>query len=93
MTGVGKLGDEPAYDDPAELAADAAAARAAGIHDLAIFCLDGLVGRANAGQWTQAVANAAPRKPPMTRRALGMRFGAATARHIAVAALMGSGTT
>ena len=82
VTGVGKLGDEPSYERPEELARDAAAARAAGVEDLAIFCLEGLVGRPDAGAWIQAVAQAAPRAPQMTPRAMLALAGGRGARSL-----------
>ena len=50
VTGVGKLGDEPTYEHPDALAADVSAALAAGIDDVALFCLEGLLGRSDAGR-------------------------------------------
>jgi hypothetical protein len=80
VTGVGKLGDEPAYTRPDQLARDASAARAAGVHDLAIFCLEGLVGRENAGAWLAAVRDAPPITPRMTPMTLLARLGACATR-------------
>lgn len=82
ITGIGKLGDEPIYDSADELARDASAARAAGIDDIAIFCLEGLVGREDAGAWVEAVAHAPARAPEMTILANSLRFGAAAARFV-----------
>ncbi|MSP63885.1 MAG: hypothetical protein EXR72_26770, partial [Myxococcales bacterium] len=45
LTGSGKLGDEPAYQEPRELALDAAAARAAGVGEVSLFCLEGILAR------------------------------------------------
>jgi len=80
VTGTGKLGDEPVYPSPEGLAKDASAARAAGIDDLAIFCLEGLVGRTDAGQWVDAVAQAPAKAPPMTPRARVARAAGYTMR-------------
>lgn len=82
VTGIGKLGDEPIYEHPLALAQDVSAARAAGIEDIAIFCLEGLVGRADAGQWVEAIASAQPQAPEMTWRANGVRFGGLLGRQL-----------
>ena len=91
VTGIGKLGDEPVYTRPEELGLDASAARAAGVEDLAIFCLEGLVGREDAGAWIDAVAKAPPITPPMTVRARAARLGTAGVR-MAVKKALGAGT-
>ena len=63
VTGVGKLGDEPVYTDPAQLGLDASAARAAGIEDLGIFCLEGVLAQPAPEAWLEAVAHAVARAP------------------------------
>lgn len=80
VTGIGKLGDEPAYTRPDQLARDASAARAAGIHDLAIFCLEGLIGREDAGRWVTAFRDAPPVAPRMTPMTAAARLGASVGR-------------
>lgn len=80
LTGTGVLGDEPVYEDPAALAFDVSAARAAGIEDIAIFCLEGLVGREDAGHWIESVTRARPMVPPQTMRAHLVRQGGAMLR-------------
>ncbi len=80
VTGVGKLGDEPVYTRPAQLGLDAAAARAAGVQDLALFCWEGLVGREDAGAWLEAMALTPALTPPMTPKARALRVGGALAR-------------
>ncbi len=54
LVSAGKLEDEKAYRCPDELAQDAAIARAAGIDDLALFCLEGVLHRGNPESWLQA---------------------------------------
>lgn len=75
VTGVGKLGDEPVYASAQALALDVSAAKAAGIDDIAIFCLEGLVGREDAGAWVKTLTQAPALKPPMTIKASGVRLG------------------
>lgn len=75
VTGVGKLKDEPVYASASALALDVSAAKAAGIDDIAIFCLEGLVGREDAGHWVQTMTQAQALAPPMTARANGVRLG------------------
>jgi len=52
--GVGKLGDEPVFDRAEELKRDVEVARAAGIDDLALFSLEGVIGRRDPEQWLRA---------------------------------------
>ncbi len=49
--GSGAFGDEPTYRSPAELADDVAVARAAGVDDLALFDLGGVLRRPPAEAW------------------------------------------
>lgn len=53
--GAGAFGDEPAYRDPSELARDVALARAAGIDELSVFDLGGMVRRGPIEQWLDAM--------------------------------------
>ncbi len=69
------FGDEPVYRSPAELADDVAIARAAGIDDLALFELGGVLRRApsrrgsEAFTVTPAAASVPEPHPPITRDA------------------------
>ncbi|MFT3771914.1 MAG: hypothetical protein QM820_41430 [Minicystis sp.] len=69
--GVGAFGDEPVYRSPAELADDVAVARAAGIDDLALFELGGVLRRPPAEGWMEAFTGtpAAASVPAPTLRA------------------------
>jgi hypothetical protein len=58
----GALGDERGYRDPAELADDVAVARAAGVDALALYGLDGILGRPPLEAWLDTFAGAPP--PP-----------------------------
>ncbi len=64
IVGHGKLGDEPSYETPEELARDAAAARAAGVAEIGLFCLEGLLGRPNPEAWLQALTEPTSVPPP-----------------------------
>lgn len=69
--GVGAFGDEPVYRSPAELADDVAVARAAGVDDLALFELGGVLRRLPAEPWMEAftATPAARALPDLTLRA------------------------
>ncbi len=54
--GAGALGDEPVYRTPKELAEDVAQARAAGIEDLSLFDLAGVLSRESPEAWLDAFA-------------------------------------
>jgi hypothetical protein len=71
--GTGAFGDEPTYRSPAELADDVAVARGAGVDDLALFDLGGVLRRPPAEAWLEAFtaidAGAPPPGPMLTGRA------------------------
>jgi hypothetical protein len=80
--GVGALGDERTYRDAAELAQDVAVARAAGVEDLALFDLAGVVARPPVAAWLDALTETEPAAAPP----------AATARaHLVAAGLFVTG--
>ena len=64
----GKLGDEPVYSRPAELAAEVAAVTAAGVTDLTLYSLEGVLASATPGAWLDALGTA-PRRPRSTTAA------------------------
>jgi hypothetical protein len=66
LTGVGVLGSEPHYVGPAELAPDVAALKAAGVDDLAIYNLEGILDSGNPEAWFEMVLNTPPAVPPPT---------------------------
>ncbi len=68
VVGKGKLGDEPAYADPAELGRDVAAARAAGVSEVALFCLEGLLAAPSPEAWLRALVEPEAQAPPATVR-------------------------
>jgi hypothetical protein len=68
--GRGSLGDEPTYRDVSELAEDVAIARAAGVDDLGLFSLCGVLARPRAEAWLDAFVHTPPADVlPRTRRA------------------------
>lgn len=77
--GVGALGDEPVYRSPDELREDVAVAVAAGVEDLALFDLGGVLARPPAEAWLEAFVAPplAARLPRATPRALGVAAAAA----------------
>lgn len=62
VVSTGALGDEPVYRDPSELSADVAAVLAAGIRDIALFDLAGVLSRGPATAWLSAFTRT-PRTP------------------------------
>lgn len=68
--GPGALGDERTYRDPGELAEDVAIARAAGVDDLALFDLAGVLARPPIEPWLAALTETEPGAvPPPSARA------------------------
>jgi len=75
VVGGGALGDERAYRSPRELAEDVAVAGAAGIEEIALYALDGVLARPPRELWLDALSAApAPaaemRATPRSRAAL-----------------------
>ena len=68
--------------DAETLAADVAVARAASIDDIAIFCLEGVLARAEPGRWIDAAINVAPYRPRPTVRAGLIRTGGGLVRSL-----------
>lgn len=58
--GTGAFGDEPVYRSPAELARDVAIARAAGVDDLTLFDLGGVLARGPQEAWLDAFVETEP---------------------------------
>lgn len=63
VVGMGKQGRERSYGGPAELQRDVASARAAGIDDIALFGLDGVLAHREPETWLDALTRTAPRPP------------------------------
>jgi hypothetical protein len=70
--GPGALGDERTYDSPEHLADDVALVRAAGIDDITLFELAGILDRPPPERWLDALRHTAPALavPHRSRRAL-----------------------
>ncbi|MEW5784928.1 MAG: hypothetical protein AB1767_07630 [Bacillota bacterium] len=68
-TGTGKLGTEPYYKHPVEMLPDVEAALAAGIDDLAVFCLEGILKHVQPEQWFEMIAAARPAVPRRSGKA------------------------
>lgn len=68
LAGPGKLGDEPVLSDPLDLARDVGMATAAGIQDLALFSLDGVLARSAPEAWLRAFTEAGPVYPGKVAR-------------------------
>lgn len=66
LTGIGVLGDEPFYASPKELEPDVAAARAAGLDDLALYNLEGILQSSDPAGWLVMLRDTGPAIPPET---------------------------
>ena len=62
-TTTGKLGSEPYYRAPAEMLPDVEAALAAGIADIAVFCLEGILKSPQPEAWFEMIRGAVPVVP------------------------------
>jgi hypothetical protein len=76
--GVGAFGNEPVYRSVGELADDVAIARAAGVDDLTLFDLGGVLGRPDPEAWLDAFTETPPasRVPPKGLRVRAILGGA-----------------
>ncbi len=73
LTGVGVLGDEPHYAGPSQLASDIAVAKAAGIDDIAVFNLEGILHSPDPAAWFQVAIDTPPQVPRRTAWAASER--------------------
>ncbi|MDD5448563.1 MAG: hypothetical protein PHO53_05300 [Actinomycetota bacterium] len=64
VTGTGVLGNEPAFSSPLELVSDVETALSAGIRDITIYSLEGIISRGEPEIWFKALENVEPRVPP-----------------------------
>lgn len=72
VTGSGVLGEEPAFEDPSELAVGVSAALAAGIRDISIYSLSGTLAGGRPDDWFEAVRSAGPEMPERPARIAGL---------------------
>lgn len=85
VVGGGALGDEVPYRDPAELGDDVAIARAAGVDDLSLFGLTGVLSRSPSPErWLDVFAHteAAVKTPAPTPRTRAVELGVTLAGHL-----------
>jgi hypothetical protein len=64
LTATGKLGDEPFYPHPSAMRPDVAALKAAGIKDVALFNLEGILASPRPEAWWDMVLETPPEIPP-----------------------------
>lgn len=68
LTGAGVLEDEPTFRMPEELIVGVQAALAAGVRDITVYSLEGVLGRRNPGAWFTALRGAEPRVPERSEK-------------------------
>jgi hypothetical protein len=68
LTGGGVLQDEPVFEMPSELVTGLKAALAAGIRDVSIYSLEGVISRKDQRQWFEALRSAKPEVPEKSRK-------------------------
>lgn len=73
VTYVGKLEDEPYYETPRELLPDMQAAKAAGVEDITIYNLEGILRSARPEEWFETLLSAEPKEPGHSVRAEALR--------------------
>lgn len=74
VTYKGKLGNEPYYKSPDEMKLDISAAKAAGINDIAIYNLEGILKYKNPSEWFKMILSTKPKKPKFSLKANILRF-------------------
>jgi hypothetical protein len=68
LTGGGVLEDEPIFGSPAQLLIGLQAALAAGIRDVSIYSLEGILTREDPQKWFEVVRAAEPKVPERSRK-------------------------
>lgn len=79
VTGTGVFENEPVFKEPEELLCGLEAALAAGVRDISIYNLEGVLSRGNPRRWFEAVRGARPRVPP---RSVKIALAVAAGRNI-----------
>ena len=82
VTAAGKLGSEPFYRNAEEMRPDIEAALAAGIEDLAVFCLEGILNSARPETWFEMIRSALPVVPGRSRKMECVRSAAGLLYHL-----------
>lgn len=82
VTAAGKLGSEPFYRNPEEMRPDIEAALAAGIEDLAVFCLEGILRSTRPESWFEMIHSASPVAPGRSRKMQFVRSAAGLLYHL-----------
>jgi hypothetical protein len=70
ITGTGVLGDERAFPTPEGLMVSVQAALSAGIRDISIYNLEGILESSDPRAWFEALRGARPRVPPRSEKAV-----------------------
>jgi hypothetical protein len=68
LTGGGVLEDEPVLDEPADLTVGISAALAAGIRDISVYSLEGILRRKEPRLWLKAIRASQPAIPERSRK-------------------------
>lgn len=71
LTGSGAMLGEPTFESPAELLVGLEAALAAGVRDVSVYSLEGVLDRADPGEWFEAMCHARPMIPPRSGKVAG----------------------
>ncbi len=79
LTGGGVLESEPVFGSPAQLLTGIEAALAAGVRDITIYSLEGILSRDDPGEWFEAIRRARASVPERSRK---VADGLAAARRI-----------
>lgn len=69
VTGTGVMGNEKAFREPGELLAGVEAALAAGVRDISVYNLEGVLADNEPRRWMEALRGARPRVPEKSERA------------------------
>lgn len=67
-TGTGVFEDEQVFEKPERLTRGLEAALAAGVKDISIYNLEGILSRSNPRRWFEAVRGACPTVPPKSKK-------------------------
>ncbi len=68
LTGTGILDNEPVFQSPGDLLVGLRAALAAGVRDISIYSLEGIMNRAEPRGWFAAIRDAEPRLPERSQK-------------------------